>query len=509
MLTSISEYNHYDALTLLRWIAYAKSPRTLRELAEATIIELLDETDEEGAVDAENRGGWADTLAVLAGLVTIQGEQDDPQNEHVVGDLQKPSDVFQNMTVRLAHFSVQEFLESARILATNVDIFHLSPTRDHGFLARSCLVYLHYYSNSIEKSKSKEDLDVFPLLEYASKTWFHHAKLQAQDKSNTLALSLLTSDGKLRDWLAIYQPDDNWRVPFSRNHRIFPHGLYYACFLGLAQIAKQLLVRGADINAKGGVYGNALTAASRSEHIDVVRLLIDEGADIDPQEYTYGNALQAASFFDSIDVVRLIIGEGADSSTQGSAYGNALQAASLNGNKEIIALLLDRGADVNARGGKWGTALQAASQAGDKDIVTLLLDRGANVNAQGGQHGNALQTASYNGHVDVVTVLLDNGADVNAQGGFYGNALQAASYGGHVRIVALLLDKGADRNAQGGYYKNALSAAFRKGHEDTAALLLERGAHNDDLWQDLLDALLNAAAVWPGRNIHFDDLRFD
>jgi hypothetical protein len=56
MLRSISEYNRADALMLLRWVTYAQSPRTLHELAEATIIEIPDETGVEGAVDMENRG---------------------------------------------------------------------------------------------------------------------------------------------------------------------------------------------------------------------------------------------------------------------------------------------------------------------------------------------------------------------------------------------------------------------------------------------------------------------
>ena len=39
-----------------------------------------------------------------------------------------------------------------------------------------------------------------------------------------------------------------------------------------------LLDKGADVNAQGGEYGNALQAASAGGHEAVVRLLVDKGA---------------------------------------------------------------------------------------------------------------------------------------------------------------------------------------------------------------------------------------
>jgi len=56
-----------------------------------------------------------------------------------------------------------------------------------------------------------------------------------------------------------------------------------------------LLDNGADINAQGGQYGNALQAASEGGHAAVVQMLLNNGADINAQGGQYGNALQAAS----------------------------------------------------------------------------------------------------------------------------------------------------------------------------------------------------------------------
>jgi hypothetical protein len=44
-----------------------------------------------------------------------------------------------------------------------------------------------------------------------------------------------------------------------------------------------LLDKGADVNAQGGEYGNALKAASAGGYREVVTLLRDKGADVNAQ----------------------------------------------------------------------------------------------------------------------------------------------------------------------------------------------------------------------------------
>ncbi|KAJ6461205.1 hypothetical protein DFH09DRAFT_1495465, partial [Mycena vulgaris] len=181
----------------------------------------------------------------------------------------------------------------------------------------------------------------------------------------------------------------------------------------------------------------------RNKIILFLTLLIDKGADVNAQGGNFGNALQAASLNGHELLVQLLINKDANVNAQGGDYGNALQAASLNGHELVVQLLIDKGVDVNAQGGHFGNALQAASWNGHELVVQLLIDKGAEVNAQGGHYGNALQAASWNGNELVIQLLIDKGADVNAHGGTYGNALQAASSNGHELAVQLLIDMGA------------------------------------------------------------------
>ncbi|CAG8015090.1 unnamed protein product [Penicillium olsonii] len=256
----------------------------------------------------------------------------------------------------------------------------------------------------------------------------------------------------------------------------YGNALQAASVHGHTELVQILLDHGADTNTKGGLYGTALQAASLNGHIEIVQILLEYGADVDTQNLLFRDALQAASLNGHREIVQILLDHGANVNAQGGGYGNALQAACVRGHTEIVRILIDHGADVNTQSGQYGNPLQAASVNGHTEIAQILIDYGANVNAQGGGYGNALQVASENGYAELAQILIDHGANVNAQVGEYGNALHAASVKGHTEIAQILLEHGADANAQGGEYGNALHAASVKGHTEIAQILLEHGA---------------------------------
>ena len=91
----------------------------------------------------------------------------------------------------------------------------------------------------------------------------------------------------------MYDPDQPYR---SSVVITFPPPLYYSSLLGLADVTEWLLKTGADVNAEGGKYGNALQAASYGGNEVMVRLLLEKGANVNAEGGEYGNALQAASY---------------------------------------------------------------------------------------------------------------------------------------------------------------------------------------------------------------------
>ncbi|KXH56229.1 hypothetical protein CNYM01_13769 [Colletotrichum nymphaeae SA-01] len=379
MLQSISPELRDDAFRLLQFLVHAKRPLTVSEAVDV-IATLIEKGQREFSAERRLLRD-DDILCYCPSLVSIAEVERD---EVIVREIQ------------LAHFSVKEYL---------VERSQFNLQMASSAIARTCLTYIKSIDCEFRNMRS-----TFPLARYAAEVTLVNAQL-AESVQGTFddAVTFFRDEATFKRWGYLYQPDRHWK-----DEPGFPEAesLYYTCLGGLSKVSRSLVERGADANAQGGEYGNALQAASYRGHQEIVQLLVDKGADVNAQS---------------------------------GHYGDALQAASSDGHQEIVQLLLDSGADANAQGGYFGNALQAASYRGHQEIVQLLVDKGANVNAQGGHCGNALQAASYRGHQEIVELLVEKGANVNAQGGHCGNALQAASYRGHQEIVRLLLDKGASR----------------------------------------------------------------
>jgi ankyrin repeat protein len=82
-----------------------------------------------------------------------------------------------------------------------------------------------------------------------------------------------------------------------------------------------------------------------------VELLLDAGADVDARGGLNGNALQTASC-QSESIAKLLLTKGANVNAKGGFYASALHAASYAGYEELVKMLLAKGADVNLKLGK-------------------------------------------------------------------------------------------------------------------------------------------------------------
>ena len=342
MIQSIPADRKNDAIRLLQFLVHSKRPLTLAEALEVIATQI---EDEPRGFDVKRRlFHKTDVLLYCPGLVTVVHAFD--------------------KELHLAHFSVKEYL-------LGEDQFNIATASIS--IARTCLTYLTDINGGCKEIKRD-----FPMARYAAEVWAGHAALaQASEETVQAAVRFLENEATFQRWTQLHQVDRSWDDdPDPANGS----RLYYACYVGLLAPAQDLIDKGADVNAKGGYYNYALSAASAGGHREIVELLLDKGADVNVEE--------------------------------GGGYSNALSAASAGGHREVVKLLLDKGADVNKEGG-------------------------------GSFYGNALSAASAGGHREVVELLLDKGADVNAQGGYYSNALEAAKAGGHQEIAALLQKQAA------------------------------------------------------------------
>ena len=488
ILLNINEEYCSDAIKVLQWLAFSARPVTLVEVAEALAVDF---TDTIPRFDPDQRmPDPQDILFICSSLVSTSSQIASISRTVYAtngGDADDQGEfTLETEELRLAHFSVKEYLIGVHIQNSTVSQYGFNGKIANRHIAQTCLAYLFQFDKM--DSFQLQPPTYFPLAHYGAEFWMTHCKSQSEDTQipDTVEQMIVhlfqPQSPQFVNWVRLFDVDKPWdrnQQEFSQefSQELIASPLYYTSLIGLKEASWDLVSeKGADVNAKGGTCGNALQAASRAGHQLIVELLLGKGADVNAQGGKYGNALQAASGAGHQPIVELLLEKGADANAQGGYFGNALQAASEAGYQPIVQLLLEKGADVNAQGGYYGNAMQAASGAGHQPIVQLLLEKGADVNAQSGYFWNALQAASRAGHQPIVQLLLEKGADVNAQGGYYGNAIQAASGAGHQPIVELLLEKGADVNAQGGFCGNALQAASEAGHQLIVERLLKKGA---------------------------------
>lgn len=536
IILSIEEEYRYQAIVALHWLSCTRRPLKLLELAEA--VAVRDSEDETTYFfNPEDRLFRPSlVLEICSSLVSSSG-------------IEASSDV------RLAHFTVQEYLLSQRIRSSPAAAFSVTLAKGNSIMATFCLSYMlstakgdergspigderdKTMPGTLEEKFTEEDAssdDV--LLKYSTEFWYQHANsiTQHPPELSAMILQLLShnTDGfSVADWWS-YAAKYHLGICYEVSQlEDFGGSVGIASYLGLLPEVKVLLELDLGVSSTARNLDTALHAAACGGHLDVLEMALDKGANANSHGGALGYPLHAAAYRGDATIVKALLSKGADANLQGGRYGTALQAAAQGGkrhvcelllasgsdpnvgigfgsfgsplqaaayrvDREMVELLLNRGADPNALGGKYGTAIQAAAYRSSKSIVDLLMQRGADPNLKGGQYGTALQAATHWGNTDIIQSLLDAGADPDAQTGEYqyGTALQAAANWGYMDIVELLLEKGADLDSDAGMFGSALDAAIMRKDTDMCKILLERGATvvvEDGEYQ----ALINAAVA--------------
>ncbi|KAF3158492.1 hypothetical protein TWF788_004724 [Orbilia oligospora] len=252
--------------------------------------------------------------------------------------------------------------------------------------------------------------------------------------------------------------------------------LYEAVDIEKESTVKLLLEEfGANANATGAEYGNALTAAAFDGTVDIVRMLLDHNADVNSPN---GWALQTAAEQGHLDVVELLVERGANVNAcldEGKfGLGTALQGACEAGQDDVVAFLLKHGADPNVGAGPETCPIIAACRRGEADILKLLIDAGATIDRFGGPDmSSPLINAAGSLYKDSVERLLNAGADINLADQDGDTALIVAANVGDAELVAFLLEKGADITHVSKRKVNALQTAMNAGATECVDVLIE------------------------------------
>ncbi|KAM0512856.1 hypothetical protein ACHAPE_008490 [Trichoderma viride] len=354
--------------------------------------------------------------------------------------------------VRLAHFSIKEYLVSNRMRQDLVSTFSFSDIDAHLFIAYSCLSYLSYMSTlANEGDKETRSLEIYANsnclihLEMVPSEHWHVGvidklaqalAIRSQSLLNVMSYFIGESSDIVRDLTSIRLLDLHLRPYYLTAYHGFVR--LTGCLLSQAFSSSKYLTQG-DLNT-------ALWYAVYGGRKEVAVLLLERGADPNTSRTT------------------------SDVGYKYEKHGDVLQIAVSKGDAVMVNLLLDRGADINAQ--RWGSALQTAVDRGHLDILKLLVGRAANINGPSNEKRGVLHAAIP--HEKCFQFLLDSGADVNMRNQWGETALCEAARFKCLKQFDLLLENGADVNlgGEGGYpLEQLIRLGFEYPHGDTSDAL--------------------------------------
>lgn len=231
--------------------------------------------------------------------------------------------------------------------------------------------------------------------------------------------------------------------------------LHKACKQGNEAIARLLLARGAEKNARTTMdLYTPLHIAVLSGKEKIVHMLITQpGVEIDAQDKAGWTALHFAVKEARTEIIKILLGDNhpgirVDTEIQSNSGIRPIHIAAKEGKKAIVMQLCQAGADKDAQTQAGLTALHIASMHGKYEVVNLLLEQGANKDSADNEGFTALHIACLRGHKNIVRDLLKGGADKNYQNAAGFTPLHCAVDADSIEIVLLLLASKVDVEAK-------------------------------------------------------------
>jgi ankyrin repeat protein len=490
MLQSIDASVQSQVIASLKWLACSMYPLRIGLLAQ---IFVLPSTPDDGFEKSSPLFSPMDVLKYFPGLIVLEEARfQDPRTK-------SKEDLF----VRLAHFSIKEYLTSDRISQSRASSFAFYDSEAHMHIGRWCLAY-HLQINSmtgISDLYQHDNKYAKRLIEYASLYWAEHLEKIPYTSwpieiSQNAILSLSIGSQSLltmvTDYLKYLSPFNVAVYKYQKAMQIHkdliqrPH--CYTAMRGIRQLTERLISRGFGVNKylTQGDLDEGLRYATKNRRKSVAKLFLDNGAQIH-------DCLKKAAEQGDAAIVGLLLDHGSETNPLATKLESALQAALWNGHIDVLKLLLSRGADVNSpfrRAQRVSNSkhYSIGRQPYIADCLHFLFDSGAGVNMDADcSLTAALYVAICNRYTKVARQLLDRGAEVNELAGQDGYPLQAAvaRMRPDIEFIRYLLDLGADSNSQGGSTNTALQAAYssapllsdeRKKLAEAIELLLNKGA---------------------------------
>ena len=408
ILKEVKKPNRDYARRLLSCLVAAVRPLRVEELAEVLAV---DYNNEEGIPRLNPNWRWEDQeqalLTSCSSLIAIV-ESDDSR------------------VVQFSHFSVKEFLTSARLATSSGDVshYHIDAESAHMILAQACMSALLRFDDRVEENDVKSGS---PLSRYAAEHWVSHAKYENVRACLRKAIEYLFDLDKpyFLAWRQLHDIDINPRDSTFFQFTPWPHEksdavpLYYAALCGFQDLVEHLIVKYPQhVDAGGGYFVTPLLAALAGNHFQIARILHDKGADPNVRGNLDMTPLHSAAYYGDLQTIQVLLEYKANVDARDNFGQTPLRFLSKNSQlavnesqcRNVTQVLLEHGADVNAHDNNLSTPLHTAARYGAVEVVRVLLEHGASVGAEDSDGRTPFQLASLEGYSDTIKLLSEHGA---------------------------------------------------------------------------------------------------
>jgi hypothetical protein len=376
VLREIKKPNRDHARRLLQCLVAAIRPLQVEELAEVLAIDF---DDEEEIPKLNPSWRWEDQeralLTSCSSLIAIVDAGD-------------------SRVVQFSHFSVKEYLTSARLATSSQDVsrYHIALEPAHTILAQACVSVLLQLGDHEQDDVEKNG----PLAGYAAQYWVHHAQFEdVASRINGMDYLFDLDKPYFATWRRLH--DIDIVPPPSVFYDFTPYvrsdantSLYYAALCGLPDLVKRLMVRyPQDVNAISGYYMTPAVAALAGRHFELAQVLHRNGSSVAPRGWSNNTPLHAAAHYGDLEMVQVLLEYVVDIkdqngycrqtplNTPGWKGFTPLHSALRRGWIKMARVLIEHGASIEVKADEGSTPLDLASEQHREDIIKLLLELGA------------------------------------------------------------------------------------------------------------------------------------
>jgi serine/threonine-protein phosphatase 6 regulatory ankyrin repeat subunit B len=256
---------------------------------------------------------------------------------------------------------------------------------------------------------------------------------------------------------------------------------------GNEELVGVLLAAGANPCAKEWNNQNAIEAAADKGFLNVLKSVLEKSSQCADRNHELQEALSVATRSGHVPVVRYLL-------DQAPVDAETIRWVLDESNKEVVELVLDKVSPPDVSESDAKAIILALLRLKDTQRLDRFLKAGGKIDGAFDYDGiTPLIDRCFEGDTESVRLLLDRGASIRKATKHGETPLLATAGGGHMEIAELLLRRGAQLNEKDDHGRDALLNAANLGHVEMCAFLIKHGAKINSADNEGLTALHYAA----------------